>query len=61
MLPEDPVTTKKAAAQAVKGYYAVDGVLYFEDFLVPGRRRLVVPAQLRKKLLLENHSAGILR
>ena len=56
-LPEDPVAAKKVATQALKGYYLVDGILYFEDSTVPGRRRMVVPAQLRRQILLENHSA----
>ena len=56
-LPEDPVTAKMIVTQALKGYYLVDGVLYFEDSVVPGRQRIVVPAQLRRHILLENHSA----
>ena len=57
VLPEDQVAAKKVVAQAVKGFYLLDGILYFEDSVVPGRRHLVVPSQLRRKLLLENHSA----
>ena len=56
-LPEDPVAAKKVATQALKGYYLVDGILYFEDSTVPGRQRMMVPAQLRRQILLENHSA----
>jgi len=56
-LPEDTVIAKQVISQAQKGYYAMDGVLYFEDSIVPGRCRIVVPAQLRKQLLLENHEA----
>ena len=40
---------------AKKGYFVVDGVLYFESSDVPGRRRLVVPEQLRDQVLAENH------
>ena len=56
-LPEDSAVAKQVLGQAQKGYYILDGVLYFEDSVVPGRRRIVVPTQLRKKLLLENHEA----
>ena len=56
-MPEDPVAAKKVVTQALKGYYLVDGILYFEDSTVPGRRRMVVPAQLTGQILLENHSA----
>ena len=56
-LPEDPVAAKKIATQALKGYYLVDGILFFEDSAVSGRRRMVVPTQLRRQVLLENHSA----
>ena len=41
----------------MKACYLVDGILYFEDSVIPGRRRIVVPTQLRKQLLLENHEA----
>jgi len=54
---EDPVAARRVAAQAVKRYYVIDGILYFEDSVVPGRRWVVAPTQLRKKLLLENHHA----
>ena len=56
-LPQDPIMAKKIVTQALKGYYLVDKILYFEDSVVPSRRRIVVPAQLRRQLLLENHSA----
>ena len=48
---------KKIVTQALKGYYLVDNILYFEYSVIPGRRRIVVPAQLRRQLLFENHSA----
>jgi len=47
-LPEDAVIAKQVINQAQKGYYVMDGVLYFEDSIVPGRHRIVVPAQPRK-------------
>ena len=56
-LPEDPVAAKKIATQALKGYYLVDGILFFEDSTISERRRMVVPTQLRRQVLLENHSA----
>ena len=56
-LPKDPVAAKKIASQALKGYYLVDGILFFEDSAVPGRRRMVVSTQLRRQVLLENYSA----
>jgi len=38
LLPEDPVAARKVAARAVKGYNLINGILYFEDTLVLGRR-----------------------
>jgi len=55
-LPKDSVIARQVN-QTQKGYYVMNGVLYFEDSIVPGQRRIVVPAQLRKQLLLENHEA----
>ena len=40
---------------AQHGYYVVDSVLYFESAEVPDRRRLVVPAHLRQRIVDENH------
>ena len=56
-LPEDPVAAKKIATQALKGYYLVDGILFFKDCTVSERRRMVIPTQLRRPVLLENNSA----
>ena len=56
-LPENSALAKQIIIQVQKGYYIVDGILYFEDSVVPGRRRLVVPNQLRKQVLLENHES----
>ena len=36
-LPQDPIMAKKIVTQALKGYYLVDKILYFEDSVVPGR------------------------
>ena len=56
-LPQDPIMAKMIVTQALKGYYLVDNIIYFEDSVIPGRRRIVVLAQLRRQLLLENQSA----
>ena len=60
-LPEDPAVARQVTSLAQRGYYILDGVLYFEDSIMPGRRRIVVPAQLRKQVLLENHEAVFCR
>ena len=60
-LPEDPVVTRQVTSQAQCDYYILDGVLYFEDSIMPGWRRIVVPAQLKKQVLLENHEAVFAR
>ena len=44
-------------AIAKKGYFVLDGILYYESSEVPGRRRLVVPQQLRDNIVSENHDA----
>ena len=56
-LPEDPVRARKLMTQAQKGYFLVDGVLYFENGDAAGRRRLVVPTSLHKEVLSEHHEA----
>ena len=56
-LPTDPKKAQHIAAIAKKGYFVLDGVLYYESNDVPGRRRLVVPEQLRDKVVTENHDA----
>ena len=55
MLPADGKEAQHTAAVAKKGYFVLDGVLYYESSDVPGRRRLVVPEQLRDKVVSENH------
>jgi len=57
VLPDDRVMSKRIVSQSVKGYFVLDGILYYEDGLVPGRRRLVVPTQLKRQVLLDNHES----
>jgi len=42
-LPEDQKQGLRILTIAKKGYFVLDGVLYFESSDVPGWRRLVVP------------------
>ena len=42
-LPEDPAVASQVTSHAQRGYYILDGVLYYEDPIMPGRRRVVVP------------------
>ena len=57
ILPTDAKEAQHIAAVTKKGYiyFVLDGVLYYESNDVPGRRRLVVPEQLRDKVVTENH------
>ena len=55
ILPTDPKNVPHIASIAKKGYFVLDGVLYYESNDVPGRRRLVVPEQLRDKVVTESH------
>ena len=43
---------KKVLRQGHRGYYVVDGISYHEDVIMPSRRRLVVPIQLRDQVLI---------
>jgi len=52
-----PELANNVTTQAQKGYYVVDGVLYFEDASVSGCQRLVVPVVLRRQVLLDNHDS----
>ena len=45
-LPNDPTEAKVLLSQAKKGYYLVQGVLYFDGADMPDHRRLVVPKHL---------------
>ena len=56
-LPTDPKKAQHIPAIAKKGYFVLDGVLYYESNDVPGRRCLVVPEQLRDKVVTEIHDA----
>ena len=56
VLSDDRVTSRHIVSQSVKGYFVLDGILYYEDGLVPGRR-LVVLTQLRRQVLLDNHES----
>ena len=56
-LPDDTTAAKRVINQGHKGYYVIDGILYHEDAMMPSRRRLVVPTQLRDQVLMENHDA----
>ena len=57
ILPTDSKEAKHIAVISKKGYFVLDGILYYESSEVPGRRRLVVPQQLRDKVVSENHDA----
>jgi len=57
ILPDDGVLAKRIVSQAAKGYCVIDGILYYEDVMVPNRRRLVVPTKLRRQILLNNHES----
>ena len=57
VLPTDVKEAQHTASVAKKRYFVLDGVLYYESNDVPGRRRLVVPEQLRDKVVTENHDA----
>ena len=47
-MPTDAKEAQHIAVVAKKGYFVLDGVLYYESNDVPGRRRLVVPEKLRE-------------
>ena len=53
----DPHDKDRVLSQGHKGYYQVNGVLYFEAADVSGRRWLVVPQHLRQQVLDENHES----
>jgi len=56
-LPTDPTEAKIVLSNAKKGYYLVNGVLYFDGGDRPDRRRLVVPKHLQKQIINEHHDA----
>ena len=54
-LPTEPHDAKRVVNVAKKGYYVVDGILYYEGAEVCDQRCVVVPSHLRQKLLDEHH------
>ena len=56
-LPEDPSKAKLVLSLARKGYYVVDGILYYEGADVPDRRRIVVPEHLKQEILDDHHDS----
>ena len=56
-LPVDPGEVKKVVTQSQKGFYLLDGVLYLENSDASGRRRIVVPENLKQEVLSEHHEA----
>ena len=56
-LPSDPSEAKEVVNQSQKGYYLIDGVLYYEGTDMPDRRRLVVPSHLRDRVIDEHHDS----
>ena len=42
-LPKDTAVARQVVEQAAKGFYLVDGMLYYQGQDMPDRRRLVVP------------------
>lgn len=56
-LPTDSSRAKRVLSQASKGYYVMDGVLYYEGSDRPDQRRLVVPSHLREKVIDEHHDS----
>ena len=57
-LPMEQSDAKRVLVQAQKKFYVTDRVLYYENADVSRRRRLVVPEDLRKEVLTENHEAS---
>jgi len=56
---KDPTEVKVVLSQAKKGYYIVEGVLYFSGTDMLDHRRLVVSNYLRKEILDEYHNAPL--
>ena len=54
-LPDDPREANVVMNMAKKGFYVVDGILYYEGPDMPGHRRIVVPTHLKQKILDEHH------
>ena len=56
-LPKDTAVARQVVEQAGKGFYLVDGVLYYQGQDMPDRCRLVVPQQLQQQVLNEHHDS----
>ena len=56
-LPEDPSEAKLVLSLARKGYYVVDGILYYEGADVPDQRCIVVPEHLKQEILDDHHDS----
>ena len=54
-LPDDPSEAKLVLSLARKGYYVVDGILYYEGADIPHRRCVVVPEHLKQEILDDHH------
>ena len=58
ILPDDDIAAKKVMGQSNRGYYVVDGILCHGDAMMPSRKRIVVPTQLRDQVLSESHDVS---
>ena len=56
-LPDDPREAKVVLSLARKGYYVVDGILYYEGVDVPDQQHIVVPEHLKQEILDEHHDS----
>jgi len=54
-LPSDPCDANIVIGLAKKGYYLVEGILYYEGAEVCNHRCVVIPSHLRQKVLEEHH------
>ena len=50
-LPQNSGEAQRVLIQGKKGYYVVDGILYYESSDLPERRRLVVPKHLQERII----------
>ena len=57
VLPDDPREAKSVLSLAGKGFYVMDGILYYEGADVPDRRHIVVPEHLKQEILDEHHDS----
>ena len=61
IFPKDVKEARHTAVVTKKGYFVLDGVLYYKSNDVPGRQCLVIPEQLRDRVVIENDDAIFLR